>query len=237
MPIKNENTYVPDLPHPGRMVTIVLLADRTNVGQLSACMESILQQQTSFNYEIIIAFFGHPDEVADACQEYVALYPGKVRFYISLKGNSENEYIHIDSPYLVLSNGTEQWIDLEKLEKQVSFLQKNSSYSLCFHNVKYNETEQSPSQTRADKKNYKTDGINLSHLLKYYSALFRTRHSRPEYPFRLIKKEGYELFVRQVKPGKIKCLSHVMSLLNDLTEEEIKNIDQISPTKKWHYYL
>lgn len=220
-----------------RVVSVIILAETATSDQLKVCMESILHQQADFPFEIVILFFRQPDETADLCQEYAALYPEKVRFFISLKNKTDIEYIYIRSPFVVLSNGMEQWTDTEKLQKQYDFLRKNRSYSLCFHNIRYKNSDQSIAETSVEARNYKKNDIDPEYLLKYYSALFRNRNQENRYAFSLIKKERYGLFVRQITNGKIRSLSTIMSFAPDISDEDIEKIDRISSKRKWFYYL
>lgn len=60
-----------------------------------------------------------------------------------------------DSKYVALCEGDDYWIDSNKLQQQVNFLEANLAYSMCFHNAKFNyETESRLRQIIVEDRDY-----------------------------------------------------------------------------------
>ena len=109
---------------------------------IEKCLKSVLMQKTSFNYEILI----HDDASEDNTKSII---------YKTVK---DMENIHLifrednivskggkiipiflkyaRGKYIALCDGDDYWIDPNKLQRQVDFLEDNPNYSICFHPVK-----------------------------------------------------------------------------------------------------
>ena len=111
---------------------------------LNQCLDSILMQQTKFDYEIVIHEDCSTDKSKKIIQEYVDKYPdiikpiyqkenqyGKIGFY----GIFQIMTAKSQGKYLAICEGDDFWIDSYKLQKQVDFLENHSDYSMCFHNA------------------------------------------------------------------------------------------------------
>ena len=60
-----------------------------------------------------------------------------------------------DSEYVALCEGDDYWIDSNKLQQQVNFLETNLAYSMCFHNAEFNyETESRLRQIVVEDRDY-----------------------------------------------------------------------------------
>ncbi len=122
---------------------------------ISNCLDNILNQQTNFNYEIILGDDESDDGTREICQEYAKKYPNKIRLFlrsrkdvIKIGGRATGRYNFIENlkackgKYIALCEGDDYWTDPLKLQKQVDFLEANDDYALCFHEVAvFNQTE------------------------------------------------------------------------------------------------
>lgn len=107
---------------------------------ISQALESILQQVTTFQKEIIIGEDCSKDETRKICREYADKYPEIIKLIATEKnvGMMENftrTYKACTGKYIAFLEGDDYWIDSYKLQKQVDFLEDNADYSACFHNV------------------------------------------------------------------------------------------------------
>lgn len=99
-------------------------------------LDSILAQETDFAFEIILSDDCSNDRTPQICQEYADKYPEIIRFYHNKtnKGLVLNYYDSIrlaKSKYIADLAGDDIWIDKNKLQKQVSIMEKDSSIVLC----------------------------------------------------------------------------------------------------------
>ena len=112
---------------------------------IGECLDSILMQKTDFPFEIIVGEDKSPDRTREICIEYANNHPEKIRLFlhdrrnvIKIEGNPTGRYNLIfdlteaNGKYIALCEGDDFWIDPDKLQKQIDFLETNSDYSLCF---------------------------------------------------------------------------------------------------------
>jgi glycosyltransferase involved in cell wall biosynthesis len=112
---------------------------------IRACLDGFLMQKTSFVFEILI----HDDCSTDGTREIIEEYSKKYPDIIFPIFQTENQYskgvrgmmARFNFPrsrgkYLALCEGDDYWSDPYKLQRQVDFLEANTDFSICFHNMK-----------------------------------------------------------------------------------------------------
>ena len=123
-------------------------------------IESVLMQQTNFDFEILIGEDASTDGTREIVREYEAKYPTKIRalynerkdvIYVNGRPtacfNFLNTLKNCRGEYVALLDGDDYWSSPQKLQKQVDFLDKNPQCSVCCHDVviEYeNETARQP---------------------------------------------------------------------------------------------
>ena len=108
-------------------------------------LDGFLSQRTDFPYEILINDDASTDGTADIIREYEQKYPEKIRALLQ----TENQYSKgITNPsgafnfprvrgrYVAMCEGDDYWIDPEKLQKQVDYMEAHPDCSLCFHSAR-----------------------------------------------------------------------------------------------------
>lgn len=109
---------------------------------IKSTIEGFLKQKTNFKFEILI----HDDASTDNTATIIKEYEGKNKDLIKVVYQKENKYSKGLSPtifllekaqgkYLAFCEGDDYWIDDNKLQKQVDFLEKNKNYYATYHNV------------------------------------------------------------------------------------------------------
>lgn len=115
------------------------------------CIESILMQRTDFPVHIVI----HDDASTDGTSEMVLEYARKYPSVITAIVQKINTYSHPEksklrkplfdvlntSKYRAVCEGDDYWLDCDKLQLQVDFLEKNEEFSLCCHAFKIYDDE------------------------------------------------------------------------------------------------
>lgn len=107
---------------------------------INKCIESILMQKTAFTFNIILGEDYSTDETREICQYYKSQYPNKIILLDRKRnlGQVQNYYDTINNAtgkYVSLMDADDFWIDPLKLNKQVSYLEKNQNVSITFHNA------------------------------------------------------------------------------------------------------
>jgi len=114
---------------------------------ISEAIESFLDQETDFSFQIIIHDDASTDKTPEIMRSYKEKHPHKIfPIYQKVnqysKGAEGKETMHqqlvslIDSEYVALCEGDDYWIDKNKLQKQVNFLDNNLEYSASTHRSK-----------------------------------------------------------------------------------------------------
>jgi glycosyltransferase involved in cell wall biosynthesis len=106
------------------------------------CIEAILSQETSFNYEVLIHDDASTDSTQSIVKEYELKYPDRIRAVYQVENqwvkNNRNPLLEILFPmvegkYIALCEGDDYWTDSSKLQKQVDLLEKHPEYVICHH--------------------------------------------------------------------------------------------------------
>lgn len=119
---------------------------------IGEALESFLNQNTSFSYEILVYDDASNDGTIDILKEYELKYPQIIRVFYS----SENQYsqgvrllnLRYNLPrakgkYIATCDGDDFWTDPLKLQKQVDFLDSNPEVVMCFHGFDRLENDKS----------------------------------------------------------------------------------------------
>lgn len=112
-------------------------------------LDGILRQKTSFPFEVVVHDDASTDGTVEIIKEYVAKYPGIIRPIFEKENQySKNVSISIDilypaaqGKYIALCECDDFWSDCNKLEKQISYMEKHLECSCTAHAVNYIENE------------------------------------------------------------------------------------------------
>lgn len=117
-----------------------------HVAYIRQCLDSVLSQQASFSFEIIIGEDDSTDGTRDICKEYADRHPDQIRLFLRkeadkviINGNKTGRYNIIQNfseargKYIAMLDGDDYWCDRQKLQKQVDFLEAHPDHALCFH--------------------------------------------------------------------------------------------------------
>jgi glycosyltransferase involved in cell wall biosynthesis len=126
---------------------------------IEQCLQSIIDQETSFEFEIILGDDCSKDGNQEKIIAFIAKYPKRITAYLHpynlgpkdvlSKNNLMHAFYQCKGDYIIHIEGDDYFTDKHKLQKQVDFLEQNSSYSACFHNalIVYEDGSQRATQT------------------------------------------------------------------------------------------
>ena len=108
---------------------------------IALAIESFLKQQTTFDFEIIIGEDFSTDKTKKIVEQYVYLYPEKIKLItteqnVGAEENLRRIHEHSQGKFIALCEGDDYWTDPYKLQKQIEYLENNPECTLCFHNAK-----------------------------------------------------------------------------------------------------
>ena len=191
---------------------------------LRECFEGFLMQKCDFKFEVLVHDDASTDNTAKIILEYQAKYPDIFKPLIQrqnqysqgIRGiNAKFNFSRSQGKYIALCEGDDYWTDPFKLQKQVTFLEQNLNYSMCFHNaVLLDENNSSSGLFRPlESREYTAVEILGNWTIPTASVLFRkdkmdfTRCSNPNYIYGDIV-----MFLTMAEYGKIWCFSEPMSV-------------------------
>jgi glycosyltransferase involved in cell wall biosynthesis len=105
------------------------------------CLEGILSQKTNFKYELVIGDDASTDGTSEILRDYATKYPKIIKPIInqtnigSYRNSFETVLPELKGKYIAICEGDDYWTDPLKLQKQVDFLEANTSYSMTCSNV------------------------------------------------------------------------------------------------------
>ena len=110
---------------------------------IAQAIEGVIMQQTDFPVKLFIGEDCSTDKTREICQYYKERYPEQIELVLHGKNvgavaNAQSIYplCFEYGKYTAMCEGDDYWTNPYKLQKQVDFLETNSDFAICFHNVK-----------------------------------------------------------------------------------------------------
>lgn len=156
---KYQKAEVEHFPHqvPSKPTLSVLVQAYNHEAFIKQCLESILEQNTDFDYEILLGEDYSTDSTREICREYATRYPDKVRLFLHHPDNkikvlntttgNFNAFYNLFSArgkYIAFCEGDDYWNDPAKLQKQVEALRTNSELAFTYHSYQEVNYEEQP---------------------------------------------------------------------------------------------
>lgn len=108
---------------------------------IAEAIESVMMQQTDFEFELVIGEDASPDRTREICFEYQRRYPERIRVLwskenvFSIGGNATRITNACRGEFIAFCEGDDYWTDPYKLQKQVDVMRKHPNVGLCFCNA------------------------------------------------------------------------------------------------------
>ena len=108
---------------------------------IRACLDGFLKQKTDFEYEILIHDDASTDNTQEIIREYELKHPNIIKpiyqkenkFSKGVKIGLEYQYPIAKGKYIALCEGDDYWVDSNKLQKQIDFLEENEDVVYSCH--------------------------------------------------------------------------------------------------------
>ncbi len=128
---------------------------------IAKAIEGVINQKTSFNYNLVIGEDCSTDNTREIVLQYAKKYPQKIKVITSESNvgitiNSQRTHEACEGKYMAYCEGDDWWIDNEKLEKQVKFLENNPDYGMVHTDAHFRNTQTDELNTNYLKSNFDT---------------------------------------------------------------------------------
>lgn len=191
---------------------------------LKKCLDSLLMQKTSFSFDIVVGEDCSTDNSREILLDYQKLYPGKFTLVlhnqnIGATKNQKSVFDNCKGKYIAICEGDDYWIDENKLQMQVDFLEANPEFALSYHRVKYlrnNEEILLPHhQTKNDMAFFDLNDISKINFINTLSAVFRNNYVDYDNIALNSKIGDYPLWLLLAEKGKIVYFPEILGVYRD----------------------
>ncbi len=189
---------------------------------IAQAIEGVLRQKTNFPFHLFIGDDASPDETAQIVNHYRNLYPDQITYIrnkvnLGMMPNFIQLYAFAKTKYIALCEGDDYWVDENKLQKQIDFLEMNSGFSICFHAV--NELDEKNKLTRSRKNietqehTYSIEDLATDNMIHTPSVVFRNGlfTDFPEW-YKFSPVGDYVLHMLNARSGLIKYFPERMAI-------------------------
>ena len=195
---------------------------------IQKAIEGVFLQKTNFTVEFIIANDCSPDNTDELVKEIIKKSPSNIQVkytkHETNKGMNLNftwAYQQVQGKYIALCEGDDYWIDENKLQKQVDFLEQNPDYSISCHNVFFLNGDILSSESPYDKENnqetYTLNDLASRNLIPTLSVVFRYFDINFPNWYLSSPMGDYPLMLWIAQKGKIKYFKEKMGVYRQNT--------------------
>jgi len=216
-----------------------------HVDYIEAAVHGVMIQKTNFPYKLYLSEDCSTDGTREKCQELKSKYPDKIELFLPEKniGISGINNIAIityktcfdsGAKYIALCEGDDYWVDSSKLQKQIDFLEKNSSFSGVFHETQTIDKKGNLGKVygqSAPETVFLKDTFTTTCAFHTSSFLFRREYLILPNWFSKILSGDMALFSIIASRGSIKKIPEIMSMYR---KHESGLTSQTSTTKNYH---
>ncbi len=195
---------------------------------IKQCLDGILAQKTDFSFEILIGEDGSVDGTREICEAYAEQYPEIIRLFCWDRNIDRSAFpggpgryntIHTlkaaRTAYIALCEGDDYWSDENKLQRQVSFLQSHSEFSMSFHavDVDIDGEKKADNLTKGKADEFSIYDLARGNFIHTPSVVYRNLLPE-EFPafFNTTPVLDYLLHLYFAQHGKIKYFSEPMAV-------------------------
>jgi glycosyltransferase involved in cell wall biosynthesis len=199
----------------------VLCITYNHVNFIKECLDSLLSQKTDFTYEILINDDCSNDGTKEIIEEYQRKHPTIVKPVF----HKQNQYSqgkrnfmvrHLipvaEGQYFAVCEGDDFWTDVNKLQKQVEFLENNPNHSVCFHPVRafFQDDSHEDYVYPQQRSGFTTKKLLQGNFIQTNSVMYRRAPSYEDVDLDVMPGDWY-LHLYHAQFGKIGFINSVMS--------------------------
>lgn len=209
-------------------------------------LDSILQQETEYSYEILVGEDCSTDNTRNVLKKYEKEHPGKLKVFYR-EHNMHHEEIRNSTDlrkrckgkYIISLEGDDFWTDSKKIQKQIDFLEKHPEYLGVCHRCVVVGSDSKPNGEKYQECEFS------EYSLKHYVSeimpgqLATLMYRNPEKMQEIDKSLMYKslipgdrlIYFTLASYGKIFCMQDVMSAYRHVKNEGVS----FSATLKYNF--
>lgn len=203
------------------MKVSVLMITYNHEQFIAQALDSILNQDTCFEYEIVIGEDCSTDGTREILLSYQKLHPDKIRLLLPEKNlgmmaNFIQTYAACRGDYVALLEGDDYWTSPHKLQQQADYLDNHPECAECFHNVEVVDDRYPENNYLFSSQKtltfYNLEDIVASNVISTCSAMFRAKHISkfPDW-FMSMPMGDWPLHVLNAEKGTLAFLPETMA--------------------------
>ena len=220
---------------------------------IAQALDGFLMQKTNFPFEVIVHDDASTDRTAEIIREYEARFPKIIKPIYE----TENQYSKHNGSlarimaaackgkYIALCEGDDYWIDEDKLQMQVDFLEGNPEYTMCFHNaIEHYEDNSHPDRlfSMIEGRDYSAKEILKRWTVPTASVCYRKQSIETDFYWNLKKDPRFIfgdiiLFLTLCREGKIRGMNVTMSVYRRHEGGAVWGFSHERNYKKHYHYL
>ncbi len=207
------------------MKVTVLVTTYNHEKYIAQALDSVLMQETDFDYKIIIGEDCSSDRTRSIVVDFQRRNPRKIRLLLPRKnlgcgsGNRifAQAFESAQSQYVALLDGDDYWISPTKLQRQADFLDAHPECALCFHNAIriYEDSNRAPLpyNLKSQKQVSVLEDIWRGNFIAGCAAMFRkdALGNFPEWYYDLHYGD-WPLYILCAQYGKIGYLDEILGV-------------------------
>lgn len=203
------------------MKVSVLMITFNHEQYIKQSLDSILCQETDFDYEIVVGEDCSTDGTRGILQSYQQRYPDRIKLLLPEKNlgmmaNFMQTFSACSGEYIALLEGDDYWTSPLKLQLQADFLDSHPECAECFHDVEV-IVEGKPEKnhlffSKEVKSFYNLEDIVVSNFISTCSSMFRAGHisAFPDW-FATMPMGDWPLHVLNAEKGTLVLLPGTMA--------------------------
>lgn len=190
---------------------------------IQKAIESVLMQETDFEYELVISNDNSTDTTHEIIEKLISEHPkaSNIRYInrkenIGMINNAKETLQECKGEFIAICEGDDYWIDSNKLQKQVDFLSKHKEYSICFHKVNLEEPDGSIIEdtiTRVPEEHETLEDLaRAGNYIHTPSIVFKNIHFKYPNQFEVTPAGDFFKQMLLAEHGKIHYIDQVMAI-------------------------
>lgn len=184
---------------------------------IKQAIEGFLTQQTKFDFEIIISDDASNDSTPSIITKFAKENPHIIRHVLrkqnlGIQKNFAETLRLARGKYIAICEGDDFWTDVNKLQKQVDFLESHPKYGLCFHPVRvfFENEEEKDSVFPTRSENFSTRDLLSENFIQTNSVVYRRQKDYSNLATNVMPYDWY-LHLYHTQFGKIGFINEIMA--------------------------